>query len=71
MGKACEICSRENPTKPIVCGEPEKLVLILFHSMFAFFPLDAHPMVYFITWGMYGFSHQFSIACEKAAKPIQ
>ena len=30
MGKVWEIGSRKYPTKPIVCGEPGKLVLILF-----------------------------------------
>ena len=49
MGKASEIASLENPLKPIVCGEPGKVVLILFHSMGAFFPLDSHPILYFIT----------------------
>ena len=32
------------------------------HNMGAFFPLDSHPMLYFITWEMYGFPHQFPIA---------
>ena len=53
---------RENVTKPIVWGGPGKLVLILFHSMGAFFSLDSHPMVLFITWEMYGFPNQFPIA---------
>ena len=26
------------------------------HSMGAFFPLDSHPLVLFLTWEMYGFS---------------
>ena len=30
MGKVWKIGSRKYPTKPILCGEPEKLVLILF-----------------------------------------
>ena len=30
MGKAWKIGRRENPTQPIICGEPGKLVLILF-----------------------------------------
>ena len=30
MKKAWEIGFRENPVKPIVCGEPGKLVLIFF-----------------------------------------
>ena len=55
MRKAWEIGSRENPTKPIVCGEPGKLVLILG----AFFPLESHPMVYFIIREIYRFPHQF------------
>ena len=32
------------------------------HSMGAFFLFDSHPVVYFITWEMHGFSHQFPIA---------
>ena len=32
------------------------------HSADAFFPSDSHPMVYFITWEIHGFSHQFLIA---------
>ena len=62
---------QENTTKPIVWGEPGKLVLILFPSKGDFFPLDSHPMLYFITWEMYGSSHQFPIAWEKAGKPIE
>ena len=30
MGKVWEIGSRKYPTKPFACGEPGKLVLILF-----------------------------------------
>ena len=30
MGKVWEIGSRKYPSKPVVCGEPGKLVLILF-----------------------------------------
>ena len=41
------------------------------HIMDAFFPLDSHFMVCFITWEMHVFSHQFPIAWEKAAKPIE
>ena len=52
---------QENATKPIVWGEPEKLVLILFlYGMGVFFPLDSHSMVYFITWEMYVFSHHLT-----------
>ena len=40
------------------------------HSMDAIFPLDSHFMVYFITWQMHVFSHQFPITGEKTAKPI-
>ena len=29
-----------------------------FHKMGVFFPLDSHPAVYLIIWGMHGFSHQ-------------
>ena len=62
---------QENATKPIVWGEPGKLVLILSHSMGAFFRLDSHFMVYFIAWKMHVFSHQFPITWEKTAKPIE
>ena len=41
------------------------------HSTGVFFPLDWHPMEYFIIWEMHGFSHQFPIAWKKAAKPIE
>ena len=51
---------RENATKPIVWGEPGKLVLILVlsHSMGDFSPYDSHPLVYFIKWEM-GFPINF------------
>ena len=39
MGKAWEIGSWENSTKAIVCGEPGKLVLILFPWYECFFPI--------------------------------
>ena len=29
------------------------------HSLGVFFPLDSHPMAYFIRWEMHGFPHQF------------
>ena len=35
------------------------------------FPLDSHPIVCFITWEIHGFPHQFPIALENAAKPIE
>ena len=41
------------------------------HSMFAFFPLDLHLMVYFIICEIPGPPHQFSIAWEYAAKSIE
>ena len=41
------------------------------HSMSIFFPLDSHPMVYFVTWKMDGFPHQFSTAQENEAKSIK
>ena len=43
-----------------VCREPGKLVFILSPLYGCFFPLDFHPMVYFITWEMDGFSHRIS-----------
>ena len=36
--------------------------------MGTFLPSDSHLMVYFTTWEMHGFSHQFLIALENAAK---
>ena len=39
MGKVWEIGSRKYPTKPIVCGEPGKLVLILFPQYRCFFSI--------------------------------
>ena len=39
-------------------------------SMGAFFPLDSHPMIYFIIWEMHGFPHQFPIVQENATKII-
>ena len=59
----------ENATKPIVWGKSGKLILIPL-CMGAFFPLDSHPMVYFIIWEMHGFPHQFSLVQENATKPI-
>ena len=41
------------------------------HIMGAFFPLDSHFMVYFITWEMHVFSHWFLITWEKTAKTIE
>ena len=40
------------------------------HSMGAFFPLNSHPMAYFIIWEMHGFPHQFLIVWENATKLI-
>ena len=71
MGKAWEIGFQENPTKPIVCGESGRLVLILFPEYGASFPLESDPMVYFIICEIYGFPHQFPIAWENAVKPIE
>ena len=70
-GKAWEFGSGENPTKPIVCGELENLYSYFSHSMGAFFPLDSHPMVYFIICEMHGFPRQFPITWENAAKSIK
>ena len=36
-------------------------------SMGTFLPSDSHPVVYFTTWEMYGFSHRFLIARENVA----
>ena len=70
-GKAWEFGSGENPTKPIVCGELKNLYSYFSHSMGAFFPLDSHPMVYFIICEMHGFPRQFPITWENAAKSIK
>ena len=39
MGKVREIGLRENPIKPVVCGEPGKLLPILFPQYGCFFPI--------------------------------
>ena len=41
-----------------------------YHSMGVFFPSDSHPIVYFITWEIHGFPHQFPIVQENATKLI-
>ena len=38
------------------------------HSMSAYFPLDFHHTVYFITWDMHGFLHQFPRLRKKINK---
>ena len=43
----------------------------LSHSMGAFFPLDSHPMVYFMIYKIHGFPHQFLISLKNAAKSIK
>ena len=55
----------------IVCGEPGKLVFILSPLYGCFFPLDSHPMVYFITWEMDGFSYRISHRIRKVSKTHQ
>ena len=55
MGKAWEISSH----------------IFSIKWVFFFFPLDSHPVVYFIIWEMHGFSQQVSIAWEKRGKPIK
>ena len=44
-----------------------------FHIMGAniFFPLDSHPMVYFIAWKPHGFSHQISHSIRNVSKTHQ
>ena len=49
----------------------EDLASYLSHSMGAFFPLDSHTMILFITWEMYGFFNQFPIAWENPAKTVE
>ena len=39
MVKSWDVGPRENPSKPIVCGEPGKLVLILFPGYGCFLPI--------------------------------
>ena len=57
----------ENAAKSIELGESGKLVLIFPNSMSTFLPSDFHLIVYFTTWEMHDFSHQFLIARENAA----
>ena len=64
MGKAWEIGSWKYPTKPIVCEEPGKLVLIHFPQYGCFFPIR------FIC-EIHRFPHQFPIAWENAVKSIK
>ena len=40
------------------------------HSASVFFPLDSHPMAYFIIWEMHGFPHQFLIVRENPTIPF-
>ena len=40
------------------------------HSMGAFFPLDSHPIIYFIIWEIHGFPHQFLIVRKNETKPF-
>ena len=40
-------------------------------SIGAFFPLDSHPMVYFVICEIHGFPHQYLIAWENGTKPIE
>ena len=42
-----------------------------FIKWVSFFPLDSHPMLYFMIWEMHGFSHQSPTAWENAGKPIE
>ena len=42
-----------------------------YHRTGAIFPLDSHPMVYFIICEIHRFPHQFPIAWENAAKSIE
>ena len=52
-------------------GRIWEIVTHTFPIVWVLFPLDSHSMVYFITWEMYVSSHQFPIAWEKTAKPIE
>ena len=62
--------ARENVTKP--SGKPGKLWYSYFsHSMGAFLQPDSHPVIYFITWEMLKFPHEFPIALENAVKSIE
>ena len=71
MGKAWEIGFQKNPRKPVVQGEPGKLVLMLSPWYECFLALDSHPLVYLIMCEIHGLSHQFPVACGKAAKLIE
>ena len=70
MRKVWKIVSWKYPIKPIACGEPGKLVLILFPQYGCFFPLDSHSMIYFVICEIHGFPLQFPIASENAVKSI-
>ena len=59
--------AQKNPTKPIYGEDLGNWYSYFSHSMGASFPLDSHYMVLFITWEMYGFSNQFTIAWEISA----
>ena len=71
MGKVWGIGSRKCPTKPIVWGEPVKLLLIIFPWYGCFFPLDSHSVVYFIICEIHGFPLQSPIALENSVKSIE
>ena len=62
---------REKTAKPIEWGKPRKLVFILFPQYGRFFPLDSHPMVYFIAWKMYGFFHQIFHSIRNVSKTLK
>ena len=51
----------QKSVKHIEWGRPKKLVPILFPSSAWLFPLESHPVVYFIICEMHVFSHQFPI----------
>ena len=41
------------------------------YSIGAFLQSDSHPVIYFITWEMLRYPHQFPIALEYSAKSIE
>ena len=59
----------ENAAKSIELEELGNWSPFFPQSMGIFLPSDFHFMIYFTTWEMHGFSHQFLIARENVAKP--
>ena len=52
-------------------GKAWEIGFHIFLIKWVFFPLDSHPVEYFIIWKMHGFPYQFPIAWEKAGNRIK